>query len=302
MTINPRTLPTTISAVVSDVDGTLVTDDKALTAETVAAVARLRSSAIAFAIISSRPPRGLRMVIDALGITTPVVGFNGGLIVTPGLSALTQHLLLPAVARRVVEVVIAHGAQAWVFSGEDWLARDAEGAYVGLEQRTIGYGPHIVAEFGRALDSAVKIVAVSTDFGLLDDLEQRARTVFTEDATVARSQRYYLDFTHLLANKGVALSELAKLLAIPLTETAVVGDGGNDVAMFRRSGLSIAMGNASPDVQRAADFVTDRNSRDGFAKAIDRFVLGGSRLNPSASGSTFESHAANKDPMKSGRA
>ena len=298
----PRTLPTKISAVVSDVDGTLVTDDKTLTAETVAAVARLRSNGTAFAIISSRPPRGLRTMIDALGITTPVAGYNGGLIATPGLLALTQHLLLPAVARQVVDVIVAHGAEAWVFSGEDWLAREAEGAYVGLEQRTIGYGPHIVAEFGRALDSAVKIVAVSTDFGLLDDLELHARAVFAEQATVARSQRYYLDFTHPLANKGVALSELAKLMGVRLAEIAVVGDGGNDVAMFERSGFSIAMGNASPHVQRVADVVTDSNSRDGFAKAIDRFVLGGSRLNPSASGSAFESHAANNDPMKLGRA
>ncbi|HEY6833851.1 MAG TPA: Cof-type HAD-IIB family hydrolase [Pseudolabrys sp.] len=302
MTTVPRTLPTTISAVVSDVDGTLVTDDKTLTPATVAAVARLRSNDIAFAIVSSRPPRGLRMVIDALGITTPVAGYNGGLIATPGLLALTQHLLLPAIARQVVDVIVAHGAEAWVFSGEDWLAQQPEGAYVDLEQRTIGYPPHIVAEFGGALDSAVKIVAVSNDFGLLDKLELHARAVFAEQATVARSQRYYLDFTHPLANKGVALSELAKLLAIPVTEIAVLGDGGNDVAMFGRSGLSIAMGNASPDVQRAADFVTDHNSRDGFAKAIDKFVLGGSRLNPSASGSAFESHTANKDPMKSGRA
>jgi hydroxymethylpyrimidine pyrophosphatase-like HAD family hydrolase len=61
-----------------------------------------------------------------------------------------------------------------------------------------------------------------------------------------------------------------------LAEIAVIGDGGNDVAMFERAGLSIAMGNASPQVQRKADFVTDSNSDDGFADAIERFILGGS--------------------------
>lgn len=94
-----------------------------------------------------------------------------------------------------------------------------------------------------------------------------------------RSQPYYLDITHPLANKGFALSEIARLLGVPLAEIAVIGDGGNDVAMFERSGLSIAMGNASPQVQRAADFVTDSNSEDGFAKAIERFILGGARSN-----------------------
>jgi hydroxymethylpyrimidine pyrophosphatase-like HAD family hydrolase len=96
-----------------------------------------------------------------------------------------------------------------------------------------------------------------------------------DKAFVARSQPYYLDITHPLANKGTALSELADLMGIPLAEIAVLGDGGNDVAMFERAGLSIAMGNASPEVQSAADFVTDSNREEGFANAIERIILGG---------------------------
>jgi Cof subfamily protein (haloacid dehalogenase superfamily) len=274
---------TMISAVVSDVDGTLVTDDKILTARTRAAVAGLHACGIAFAIISSRPPRGVRMLIDSLRITTPIAGFNGGLVTTPGLSPLTQHLMSPVVARQAVEIIEGHGAQAWLFHGEDWLARDPAGPYVGLEEKTILYPPIIVADFDRALDAASKIVAVSDDFDLLTRFEPVARAALAERATVARSQPYYLDFTHPLANKGVALCELAQLLGIPLAEIAVIGDGGNDVAMFERGGLSIAMGNAAPQVQRAADFVTDPNSQDGFAKAVERYVLGGDRLSAPAS-------------------
>lgn len=102
---------------------------------------------------------------------------------------------------------------------------------------------------------------------------RRAPNVAPDSTT----ETYYLDITHPLANKGVALSELARLLAVPLAEVAVIGDGGNDVAMFERSGLSIAMGNASPEVQQAADCVTDSNREDGFANAIERFILGGDR-------------------------
>ena len=218
------------------------------------------------------------MLIDALGITTPIAGFNGGLLTTPGLSPLTQHLMSPAAARQAVEIIEAHGARGWLFRGEDWFARDPAGPYVGLEQKTILYPPIVVEDFGRALDAASKIVAVSDDFDLLTRLEPLARAVLADDAAIARSQPYYLDFTHPLANKGVALSELAQLLSIPVAEIAVIGDGGNDVAMFERAGLSIAMGNAAPQVQAAADFVTDPNSQDGFAKAIERYVLDGDRL------------------------
>jgi Cof subfamily protein (haloacid dehalogenase superfamily) len=282
MSPGSRSPPAMISAVVSDVDGTLVTDDKILTARTKAAVAGLRAEDIAFAIISSRPPRGLRMLVNPLEISTPITGFNGGLMTTPAFSPLVQHLMSPAAARQTIEIIDAHGAQVWIFRGEDWLTRDPAGPYVGLEQKTIGYGPIRVEEFGRALDAACKIVAVSEDFDLLTRLEQHARVALTDRATIARSQLYYLDFTHPLANKGVALSELAKLLGIPENEIAVIGDGGNDIAMFERGGLSIAMGNAGPCVQGAADFVTDSNGQDGFAKAIERHVLGGHRLNAPA--------------------
>ena len=86
-----RPVPFKCSAVISDVDGTLVTDDKVLTAGAQAAVAELRASGIIFSIISSRPPRGLRMLVEPLGITTPMGGFNGGVIATPDLTVVSQH-------------------------------------------------------------------------------------------------------------------------------------------------------------------------------------------------------------------
>jgi Cof subfamily protein (haloacid dehalogenase superfamily) len=272
-----RPLPFKCSAVISDVDGTLVTDDKVLTACAQAAVAELRASGILFSIISSRPPRGLRMLIERLGIETPVGGFNGGVIATPDLAAVTEHLLSPQVARRAVDTLNARGVEVWVFAGPDWLLRDPDGPYVPLEQQTVGFRPTIVEDFGSALDAAAKIVGVSKDFDLLEQCERDVQVALSSSAFVARSQRYYLDITHPLANKGVALTEIAKLLGIPLTEIAAIGDGSNDVAMFERSGLSIAMGNASPQVKRKADFATDSNRHDGFAKAIEQFILGGGR-------------------------
>jgi Cof subfamily protein (haloacid dehalogenase superfamily) len=267
------------SAVVSDVDGTLVTDDKRLTARAQTAVAELRASGIAFSIISARPPRGLRMLLDPLGITTPVSGFNGGVITTPDLSVITEHLLSPEIAHRTIEMLDARRVQPWVFSGQDWLVRDPDGPYVGLEHRTVGFRPIVVEDFGHLLDAAAKIVGVSKDFEFLAQCERDLRATLADRATVVCSQSYYLDVTHPLANKGVAVSELAGLLAVPLAEIAVIGDGGNDVAMFERSGLSIAMGNASAEVQRAADFVTDSNREDGFADAIERFILRHDRSN-----------------------
>jgi Cof subfamily protein (haloacid dehalogenase superfamily) len=265
------------SAVISDVDGTLVTEDKTLTARAQAAAAQLRANGIIFSIISSRPPRGLRMLLKPLGITTPVGGFNGGVLATSDLAVIAEHLLSPEIARCAVDMLDARGAQAWIFSGQDWLVRHSDEPYAALEERTVAFAPTIVEDFGHALDSAAKIVGVSKDFDLLEQCEGDVRAALFDQASVVRSQPYYLDITHPLASKGAALEQIAKLLGVPLTEIATIGDGNNDVAMFDQSGLSIAMGNASLQVQQAADFVTESNSEDGFANAIERLILGGNR-------------------------
>jgi Cof subfamily protein (haloacid dehalogenase superfamily) len=238
-------------------------------------VAALRARKIIFSIISARPPRGLRMLVDPLGLTTPMSGFNGAVIAATDLSVITEHLLSPEVARRAVGMLGRHGIEVWIFSGQNWLLREPDAPYVALEERTVEFPPTIVEDFGPALDTAAKIVGVSRDFELLARCERDVRTALADNAFVVRSQPYYLDITHPLANKGTALTEVARLMGVPLAEIAVIGDGGNDVAMFERSGLSIAMGNASPDVQRAADVVTGSNRDDGFAEAIERFILGG---------------------------
>jgi len=103
--------------------------------------------------------------------------------------------------------------------------------------------------------------------------EKDAQDALGAKASAARSQPYYLDVTHPDANKGTVVTTLSKLLSVPADEIATIGDMPNDVLMFRKGGLSIAMGNASPEVQAQADLVTDSYDDEGFAKAMERFIL-----------------------------
>jgi hydroxymethylpyrimidine pyrophosphatase-like HAD family hydrolase len=91
--------------------------------------------------------------------------------------------------------------------------------------------------------------------------------------SAARSQPYYLDVTHPDANKGMVVRNLSRMLDVPLANIATIGDMPNDVLMFGLGGLSIAMGNASLDVQRTARHVTTSNENEGFANAVAWFLL-----------------------------
>jgi Cof subfamily protein (haloacid dehalogenase superfamily) len=262
-----------IAALISDVDGTLVTKAKLLTERARMAVAALRAGAIKFAIVSSRPPRGLQSLIAPLGLTTPLAGFNGGVIANPDLSIITQHLIPPDVARRAVTLMRARGADVWVFADGEWFLTNPAAPHIDTEERAVQFGPTLVEDFGERLDAAHKIVAVSTDHAMLAEAEVAVRDEIGDVATVVRSQLYYLDVTHKKANKGDAVLALAGLLRVPLRDVAVIGDGSNDVAMFEIARLSIAMGNAAPEVQARARFITDTNEADGFAKAVERHIL-----------------------------
>ena len=104
--------------------------------------------------------------------------------------------------------------------------------------------------------------------------ESDAQDAFGERASATRSQPYYLDITHEDANKGAVLSYLSRTLDIPASEIVTIGDQPNDVLMFDPSGFSIAMGNASDQVKSHADATTDSYKDEGFAKAIEHFILG----------------------------
>jgi hypothetical protein len=215
----------------------------------------------------------MAMLIEPLALRTPVAGFNGGIFVKPDMTIMEEHVLAADAARRALDVILHNGMDAWLYSGQDWLVRDPNAHHVAREQWTVKFAPTVVKTFDDVLDSAVKIVGISDDLDLVARCEKDAQDALGAKASAARSQPYYLDITHPEANKGTVVKRLSTLLSIPTDEIATMGDMPNDVLMFRSSGLSIAMGNASPEVQAQANLVTDSYDDEGFAKAIERFVL-----------------------------
>ena len=262
-----------IRFLLSDIDGTLLRPDHSLSQANVDAVRKLREAGIHFSIASSRPPRAMRQQIEALGIDLPTVAFNGANILNPDGSLLKAHRIDATAARTSLELFAGEKVSVWVFADDQWLLLDPEGDYVEHERNTLGYDFVQVEHFEDYLDRIDKIVAASKDFELLKRLEVALNPLIAETALAARSQSYYLDVTALDANKGSALETLCEALGVALVHTAAIGDAGNDVAMFVRAGLSIAMGQAEVGVKSQANYVTGSNLEDGLATAVERYIL-----------------------------
>ncbi len=268
-----QTPPAAVRLLLADVDGTLVTKEKILTDRACAAVKQLHEAGIAFAITSGRPPKGMQMLIEPLAITTPIAAFNGGLFVKPDLSIISQHVLGHEVVEPVIKVIEEHQLAAWIYRGTDWFVHEAHGAHVDREEWTVKFPPVIVPSYAGMMDDVAKVVGVSDDLDAVARCEKAVQETFGQKVSASRSQPYYLDVTHPDANKGGVVSTLAKMLGLAEAEIATIGDMPNDISMFKRSGLSIAMGQASDEVKQAAHEVTDSYADEGFAKGVERFIL-----------------------------
>ncbi|MFT9163773.1 MAG: Cof-type HAD-IIB family hydrolase [Komagataeibacter saccharivorans] len=262
-----------IRLVLADVDGTLVTKDKILTPRAIRAVERLRERGILFTITSGRPPKGMKMVIDPLKISEPIAGFNGGMMVRPDFTVIEARTLPADTARKVIGIIRDHKADPWVYNGNDWIVSNANAAHVAREQWTVKFPP-VLGNVEEKLDQVVKITGVSDDLDLMKRLEHDLQQALGDTASAALSQPYYVDVTNRDANKGGVVMTLERLLGIPAAQMVTLGDQPNDVLMFRKSGMSIAMGQASPEVQKQATYVSTSCEEEGFANGIEKYVLG----------------------------
>jgi Cof subfamily protein (haloacid dehalogenase superfamily) len=213
------------------------------------------------------------MLIEPLDIRTPIAAFNGGLLVDRDMSVVEQRVLPEDLVRPVAGLLTSFALDVWLYRGADWYVPDPAGAHVARESWTVKFEPQVMTGLDGLTSGVAKIVGVSDDLDAVARASAAAHDQFGDHVTAARSQAYYLDVTHPDANKGAVARYLSARYDIPPEAIATIGDMPNDVLMFAHSGLSIAMGNASPEVQRAARRITTSNAEEGFASAVERFIL-----------------------------
>jgi len=265
--------PRGIKLVVSDVDGTLVTPDKVLTPRAIQAVDGLRDAGIIFALTSARPPQSLTRFVDPLGLETPLGAFNGGLIVDNQMRVLEEKAIAKEISAPIIGILEQHGMDVWVYQGQNWFVLDDDGPHIEHESQGCSCEPTQVTNFHGLDDGILKVVGISDDPTTNAAANATINERFAQGVSASQSQSYFLDVTHVEATKGHVVRFLARTYGVTLDEIAVLGDMHNDVTMFEVAGFSVAMGNANNDVQRAADVVTNTNEHEGFAHAIETFIL-----------------------------
>ncbi len=264
--------PSPIALVISDIDGTLITSNHEVTEATKAAAAKLYERGIELSLASSRPPRSIVPLADALKLSGPFAAFNGALIVKRNGEVLARSVISPATIARVKGIAGHFGIAVWLYDDADWWApwRDA---FVDREEHTSGFGPRIDGYAERITRDANKLTVVGKP-ELVAQAEQQVLSELGDQVSASKSKPRFLDVTSYGIHKGTVVVRLAELLKIPTERVAVIGDGPNDVEMFKQAGVSIAMGQGVDEVKEAANYLTTSNDDEGWARGIEQYVLG----------------------------
>lgn len=271
-----KQVPISFRLLVTDLDGTLFGHDLVVSPRTRAALGRWTARGGLVAIATGRMFRATRPIAEDLGVTTPLICYQGAWIRHPlTLADLWHRTLEPAPARAAIAALEAAGFGVQLFLDDELYVTGigpAQRAYMALSR----IAPREVAHWDEvfAAGAPTKIVAIASEAEVRRQV-QAMREAFGESLYVVQSQPTFLEVAHREVNKGVALAKLVAGLGIPLSEVVAVGDGQNDVDMIRLAGLGVAMGNGHPELRAAAGRVTGPLAEDGVAALIDDLLAEG---------------------------
>jgi Cof subfamily protein (haloacid dehalogenase superfamily) len=269
---SPEPCPPALVAI--DLDGTLLRSDKQVTQHTAAMIQAVQARGVRVVLASARPPRTCRELHQRLGLDTYQINYNGALIQdVAGDRAWYHRPLACGSVRRIVqyarrcepEVTISLEVQdQWHTDRVDstWMTESAR-----HEQ------PHRLAPLSRLLDGPVTKCMLLAEPERLAPVHQAIRRRFGWRVRIHVSDHHLIQIVHPRVDKARALKRLARHYGIPRAAVMALGDAPNDAGMLRWAGLGVAVDNAWPQVQAAADVLTASNDHEGVAQALERYVL-----------------------------
>lgn len=265
-----------------DLDGTLLDDRKTITAPTMEVLHEAHARGVHLVPVTGRPHDGIPRLVKDLPFVRYIISCNGASIrdQREGVS-LRERLIPTQEALKLAALLAEHQLPYEVLSegvgySEEWvyerlIANSPKNHFLPLyikeTRKIVSSIPDFIAK-GRGIEELFVMGgrqdAVET---LLEKLHELPHLHIVHPAPGA------LEITAAGVDKGEALLYLAEHLGIAQSEVMAIGDSGNDLAMLRAAGVSVAMGNAAPEVKALSDFVTKSNEEHGVALAISRFVL-----------------------------
>ena len=265
-----------------DLDGTVLTEQKELTARTKDAISRALSQGVVVLVATGRPWMGVPEELRNFPGMHYALTSNGARIIdTVKDRVIEEHLLSPLLAQKVLEICGKYDTLQEVYFDGQGYAPAGKMALVERYHRNPSMCEYmrktripvedisqLVRKENRGLD---KVQALFAD---MDERKLAWNELEAEGGMeLVGSLRYNIEINAAGVNKGKGLVNLGRMLGISREEIMACGDGDNDIVMLREAGFGVAMANGEEKVKEAADYITLSNEEDGVADVIEKFVL-----------------------------
>ncbi|MGC8669396.1 MAG: Cof-type HAD-IIB family hydrolase [Chthonomonadales bacterium] len=265
-------LPYRLAAI--DLDGTLLGPDHRISPRNACAVRALMEAGVTCVIASGRMHQATVRFAEELGITGPIISYNGAMVRDVRTREVWHHLRVPAApAAEVIRFCAEHGYHLNYYLN-DHLYVAERGPWAEFYVRQTGSPMEVIGDLlplqGTEPTKMILIDAPPTIERLLGLFRQR----FGDTLYITRTNPEYLEFMNPRSDKGTALALVASRLGVVREETMAFGDGENDIPMIRWAGLGVAMADAGASVRAAADAVAPAHDEDGLGQFIEALLAG----------------------------
>ncbi|MTV82714.1 HAD family hydrolase [Secundilactobacillus folii] len=266
----------TIKHIFSDMDGTLLNDQGVVSAGNQSTII---SSGIPFTLVSARSPKQMLAAIQALKLTTPQVGFNGGVIyrVENGeFKVIHDQPIDEKVVKKVVDLVTSHFPSTAIslFDLTHWFVTQIDDG-IHHFAHDMPQDPVVIepSAFWSNPVPIYKITFTILDLAVMNGIYDLLLQADLPGVSVQKSSNVFLDITNQQAQKSAGVRYILEQEALDPSQTAAFGDGPNDLPMLKMVGLPIVMANALPSVKKGAKYMTADHDDDGVGRGIEKFVL-----------------------------
>ncbi len=263
-----------------DMDDTLLGSDLKISPDTVDRIRQAKEKGVQIVIATGRMFRAIIPYLQELNLEVdPVIVYNGAMVKRLSDSKPMVHHPIPVdLAREVANCIERAGSQVNVYLDDQLFVRAKTPEVLRYMKKTrvdsTEVGP--IGEFfneGFAGQGPTKMLVIHYDLTEIDQLRKDIQDKFGDILTITGSKPYFIEITKRGISKGYALAELAKISGYTAEQVIAIGDGLNDLSMVKWAGLGVAVANAHPDLQKAANYVTSSCDEEGVTQVIDKFIL-----------------------------
>lgn len=262
-----------IKLIVTDLDGTLLNDDKEITAQTIETMRRAQAEGILVTVATGRMYTAAVHFAKQIGVDLPVICCNGGQVKKVGEEPIFARHFSASVAGAVIAECYRRDWYVQWYIGDQAYAKEFSPQFFGNYKRIENFNVNEVgADFQPYLNGVIQIVIRDLG-GRIGTIREVLGAKFGGQVTFQQHTDISVDVTPQGINKAVGIAALIKTLGIKKEEVMAFGDADNDIAMLAYVGTGVAMENALDQVKEVADLITGDCNHDGVAAAIERYVL-----------------------------